>query len=578
MKKQLIDILKKNKFKLIIEFIVLILFTYFKACPAKYLGNVIDLLYDIQQNEHAIMQNVIFMVLTTLGIVIARKIYKYIDFNLELYMQKKLRENLFEKLMKMRLEDIKSIKNGEIMSYFVVDIKKVSRFLLRSYSAILRASANIIIVLVLMIESSNVKLAVSAMIPIFLSIIILVIIRKKIRKDYKKARQAFTQFSEFVQENTDSIRTVKAFSGERIEEENFKEKNYELKKNNLKVSYNKGLSDVIINIGIGISYTIAIAWGADLVFKEIMTVGNVVAFIGYLTLLDLPMRFIPWVISRYDELKVSIARLDKMFKLPEEKIKVEENLTETIGGNIEIKDLSYHYPDSLDKVLSNITVDVKKGETLGIIGVIGSGKTTLMNLLLKLYFVPRGKISIGGKDINDIPTEVLRNSICYITQESFLFSSTLKENINLFKDTYKDEEIEESTEKAMIYDEIQKMEEGINTIIGEKGIDLSGGQKQRVVISRAFLNNSNIIIFDDTFSALDNKTEQSVLENIKELVKDKTCIIISNRISDIKDCDKIIVMEQGKIIEQGNHNTLLDKNGKYYEFYKGQANKIEVLE
>lgn len=578
MKEQVINILKKNKFKLIFEFFVLILFTYFKACPAKYLGNIIDLLYDIQQNEHAIMQNVIFMVLTTIGIVIARKIYKYIDFNLEMYMQKILRENLFEKLMKLKLEDIKTIKNGEIMSHFVVDVKKVPRYLLRFYSAILRAVANIIIVFTLMAESSNIKLAICAIVPIFVSIIILVIIRKKIRKDYKAARQSYTKLSEFVQENTDSIRTVKAFSGEKIEEDNFEEKNQELRKNNLKVSYNKGLSDVIINIGIGISYTIAIMWGTNLVVNGNMTVGNVVAFIGYLTLLDLPMRFIPWVISRYDELKISVSRLDKMFKLPEEKIKVEENVTETISGDIEINNLSYHYPDSLDKVLSEITLNVKKGETLGIIGVIGSGKTTLMNLLLKLYFVPRGKISIGGKDINDIPTEILRNSICYITQENFLFSSSLKENINLFKDIYKDEEIEESTKKAMIHDEIQKMEEGINTIIGEKGIDLSGGQKQRVVISRAFLNNSNIVIFDDTFSALDNKTEQHVLNNIKELVKDKTCIIISNRISDIKDCDKIIVMEQGKIIERGKHNDLLKRDGKYHEFYKGQANKIEILE
>ena len=174
-------------------------------------------------------------------------------------------------------------------------------------------------------------------------------------------------------------------------------------------------------------------------------------------------------------------------------------------------------------------------------------------------------------------TEVLRNSICYITQDNFLFSSTLKENINLFKDEYKDEEISESTKKAMIHDEIKEMENGIYTTIGEKGIDLSGGQKQRVVLSRAFLNNSNIVIFDDTFSALDNRTEQHVLTNIKKLVKDKTCIIISNRISDIKDCDKIIVMEQGKIIEKGNHESLLNKKEKYYQFYEGQAHKVDEL-
>ena len=577
MKRELIELLKKNKFKLIIELIILIVFVYFKAGPAKYLGKVIDLLYDIETNRDVIIQNIIFMVLTTIGIVVTRMIYKYIDFNLELQLQKRLRENLFKKLMKMRLEDIKSIKNGEIMSYFVSDIKRVSRYILRFFSAAIRVISNIVIVIILMTESSNFKLAVCAIIPIFITMISLVFIRKRVRKNYKKARQSFTEFSEFVQENTDSIRTVKAFSGEDNENKSFEEKNEDLKNKNLKVVYNKGLSHVIVNIGIGISYTIALVWGSNLVVSGEMTVGNIVAFLGYLSLLELPMKFVPWVISRYDELNVSIKRLDKVFSLPEEKVKIMEKQTERVGGDIKINDLTFHYPDSLDEVLSNITIEVKKGETLGIIGVIGSGKTTLMNLLLKLYFVPRGQITIGGKDINDSPTEVLRDSICYITQDNFLFSSTLKENINLFKDEYEDEEINESTRKSMIHDEIQEMKEGIYTIIGEKGIDLSGGQKQRVVLSRAFLNNSNIVVFDDTFSALDNRTEQHVLTNIKKLVKDKTCIIISNRISDIKDCDKIIVMEQGKIIERGNHNTLLSKKGSYYKFYEGQANKVEEL-
>ena len=252
-----------------------------------------------------------------------------------------------------------------------------------------------------------------------------------------------------------------------------------------------------------------------------------------------------------------------MFKLPEEEIdNFEKSNEDKLNGDIEIKNLTYNYPGYIETVLENINIDIKKGESLGIIGVIGSGKTTLMNLLLKLYDVERGKIFIDGKDINDISVKTIRDNICYITQDNFLFSATLKENINLLKDEYKDEDIEDSTKQAMIYDEISHMDDGINTVIGEKGIDLSGGQKQRVVISRAFLNNSNIIIFDDTFSALDNRTEQHVLNNIKELTKNKTCIIVSNRISDIKDCDKIIVLEQGEIVEQGNPPNIATKRRK----------------
>lgn len=233
------------------------------------------------------------------------------------------------------------------------------------------------------------------------------------------------------------------------------------------------------------------------------------------------------------------------------------------------------YPEHLETVLKNIDITINKGETLGIIGTIGSGKTTLMNLLLRLYPIKNGKIYIDGQDINDIPLKTLRKNICYITQDNFLFSTTLKENVKLFKEGFEDEEIKDSTRNAMIYDDIEKMQNGIETVIGS-GTDLSGGQKQRVVISRAFLNKSNIVIFDDTFSALDNRTEQMVLDNVKKLVAGKTCIIISNRISDIKHANKIIVLDSGNIIEKGTHESLLQAQGKYYEFYKQQSAKSEM--
>lgn len=198
-----------------------------------------------------------------------------------------------------------------------------------------------------------------------------------------------------------------------------------------------------------------------------------------------------------------------------------------------------------------------------------------MNLITRLYNVERGRIFIDDKDINDIPLEIIRNSICYITQDNFLFSTSLKNNINLFRDEYEDEEIETSTKNALIYEEISNMPKGINTVIGERGTDLSGGQKQRVVLSRAFLKQSSIVILDDTFSALDNKTEEFLLQNIRKLTDEKTCIIISNRISDVKHSDNILVLDAGEIIEKGTHKELLEQKGKYYSFYKQQSTKKE---
>ena len=194
---------------------------------------------------------------------------------------------------------------------------------------------------------------------------------------------------------------------------------------------------------------------------------------------------------------------------------------------------------------------------------------------MRLFFMKTDRIGFSKWSCDDIELANLRNSISYITQDNFLFSTTIKDNISLFRENFDDSQIEESTEKSMISGEIEKMKNGIYTIIGERGIDLSGGQKQRVVISRAFLNKSNIVIFDDTFSALDNKTEKLLLENIKELVKNKTCIIISNRISDIKDANNIIVLDDGKIIEQGKHTELLKNNKLYTKFYNQQSSKEE---
>ena len=334
-----------------------------------------------------------------------------------------------------------------------------------------------------------------------------------------------------------------------------------------------------MNLGIGIGLGLSILFGGKMVLNNQISVGDFVAFNGYMIILQEPIRWIPWMVKHSKRFQVAYKRLNDFLKMKEEKIKIYDYNSENLNGNIQINGLTYRYPDGGEDVLKNISINVEQGKSLGIIGVIGSGKTTLMNLLMKLYKVPDGKIFIGGKDINNIETDAIRHNICYITQDNFLFSSTLKDNINLFRDIYAEEDILESTKSSMIYDEINDMPDGINTIIGEKGIDLSGGQKQRVVISRAFLNQSNIVIFDDTFSALDNKTEESLLRNIRKLTENKTCIIISNRISDIKHCDEIIVLDHGEIVERGIHRDLLALKKNYYEFYKNQAekNRVDIL-
>lgn len=576
MKKELIKSLKKYKWQILIEIILIIISVIFIAYPSKIVGRMIDLLYNAESNKSEIIKSIVQLLSISIGILITRALWKNLDFRTNIYIDKDLKDRLFTKLLKTKVKSLDEIKNGEIMSYFVSDLRKVTMTTAKFISTGTRIIANFTIAIIMMSNSCNIKLTLISLIPVFITIVVIIFIRKRWMDVMKEAQKSFADLSEYVQESTDSIRTMKAFCGEDKQIEEFKDKNATLKKYNISVSKNQNLLFVCVSLGFGLAYAITLLYGSNLVINGKISIGNLIAFNGYLAMLEGPVMWIPWLFGRVKKFKVSFDRLDKMFKLPEEEIdNFEKSNEDKLNGDIEIKNLTYNYPGYIETVLENINIDIKKGESLGIIGVIGSGKTTLMNLLLKLYDVERGKIFIDGKDINDIPVKIIRDNICYITQDNFLFSATLKENINLFKDEYKDEDIEDSTKQAMIYDEISHMDDGINTVIGEKGIDLSGGQKQRVVISRAFLNNSNIIIFDDTFSALDNRTEQHVLNNIKELTKNKTCIIVSNRISDIKDCDKIIVLEQGEIVEQGNHQTLLQKDGKYQEFYQNQAHKAQ---
>lgn len=404
------------------------------------------------------------------------------------------------------------------------------------------------------------------------------ILKKYVEKSFKKSQKHFTKLSEYVQESTDAIRTTKAYSGETNQLKKFIKKNKLLKMSNIAVDIYSTLLSSTVMICFGFCYGITILYGSRLVLAKTISIGDLVAFTGYIDLFFTPLFWLPGIISKIERAIISYHRLEKVFNLEKENLKLEGiSNNERIHGDISIKNLTFNYPGNMDIILDDISIDIKEGETLGIIGTIGSGKTTLMNLLLRLYQVQDGKIFINNTDINNIELAKLRNSVSYITQDNFLFSTTIKDNISLFRNTFDDSEIEESTEKSMISDDIGNMKNGIYTVIGERGIDLSGGQKQRVVISRAFLNKSNIVIFDDTFSALDNKTEKLLLENIKELVKGKTCIIISNRISDIKDANNIIVLDKGKIIEQGTHPELLKNNGLYNKFYNQQSSREESI-
>lgn len=575
MKKLLISIYKKLTLKMITIITLVAVNVYLLTYPSKVIGKIIDLLSNIEQNKPIIINHIIKLLLVSILIVIVRIVWKYLLAITTRQVEKGLRDNLFDHFLKIKLSSIQNIKNGELMSYFVKDIGEIRGITYRLLSHATRVIFILIITSITMAKV-NLSLTIAALCPIAITTYIIMILKKYVEKSFKKSQKYFTSLSEYVQESTDAIRTTKAYSGETNQLKKFIKKNALLKRGNIAVDIYSTLLSNTVMICFGFCYGITIIYGSRLVLNNEITIGDFVAFTGYIDLFLTPLFWVPGIISKFERAIIAYHRLEKVFNFEKEDLKLEDiENQEKIHGSISIKTLTFNYPENSDCILDDISVEVKEGETLGIIGTIGSGKTTLMNLLLRLYQVPDGKIFINNQDINSIELTNLRNSISYITQDNFLFSTTIKDNISLFRENFTDSEIEESTEKSMIAGEIKKMKNGIYTVIGERGIDLSGGQKQRVVISRAFLNKSNIVIFDDTFSALDNKTEKLLLENIKELVKDKTCIIISNRISDIKDANNIIVLDDGKIIEQGTHKELLENNKLYTKFYNQQSSKEE---
>ena len=571
MKKELYKILYKHKYFFALITLFLIIYEIARFYPPKMIGKIIDSIID-GNSSNIYTKDFLILIISVLIYCVTRTIYKWSLRVVSGKYEKEIKDVVFKKFLKIDLKSIQKTKNGELMSFVTKYIGDIRAGLYGIIVFGIRMVLSIVFLIYFMSKIS-LKLTIIILIPIAINTIITNILKNKIRDAQKIAQESYTKMSEFVQESTDSIRTTKAFNGENKQIKTFYEKSNEVEKNYIVLSIYRALLGSSMEICFGICYAISIIYGTKLINLDCLTIGEFVAFNSYIKEMYYPLLWIPSLVVRYKRMQVAVAKLEELFNLPEEKY---EETKETIKGDIEIRNLNFGYIEGTN-VLENINIKLNEGQTLGIIGTIGSGKTTIANLLLRLYEVEKNKIFINGIDINNIDLNILRNSFCFINQESFLFSTTIKENISVFNNNYPTESILKSSQKAALEEDLKEMSNGIETIVGEKGITLSGGQKQRIAIARAFLYNKSFVIFDDSFSALDNKTEKYIINNIIDLLKGKTCIIISNRISDVKNADKIIVLDKGRIVQEGIHNDLLKTEGLYRNFYNQQSSSIETI-
>ncbi len=486
-----------------------------------------------------------------------------------------LRDMLFSHLQKLSVNFYNEHKTGDLMAHATNDINAVRMALGPGIIMLTDALFLTFATVIIMSHTIDLRLTVLALLPLpFLAGLVL-FVGRIIHVRFKAVQAAFSDMTERVQENLSGIRVVKSFVQEDSELDRFDKVAYSFVQKNMNLIKIWGLFMPLIQFISGISYLIVLSYGGILVIDGTISLGAFVAFNTYLAMLIWPMMALGWVINVLQRGASSMERLKVLLeKEPEVVDRADVKKVDRLRGELEIRHLNFSYPDGT-RVLNDINIKLPRGNTLAIIGRTGSGKSTLANLLLRLYNPPPDQILLDGIDINRIPLAVLRRDIGYVPQDGFLFSTTLHENIAFADENFSRQSVEEAARLAQIYDNIVELPQQFDTLSGERGVTLSGGQKQRVTIARALIKDPALLIMDDCLSAVDTQTEEQILKGLRRFMAGRSNIIISHRVSTVQDADEIIVMDQGWIIERGNHQDLLKQGGLYQQLYhKQQLEKI----
>lgn len=468
---------------------------------------------------------------------------------------------------------------GDLLNHAMSDVAAVREALSGGLNILTNSIFLLITTLYMTLSTISVQLTLVSIIPILFVPLFIIWWGPRIRLASKSVQEGLSSMADQTEESFAAIRLVKATSNEAVEAARFEQKVDEIVRRQVAMFRQSALFQSMIPLMGSISFAIALLYGGYLTLQGTIHLGSFVAFTLYLGMLITPLQQMGFVINNFQRASASLARLRVLLEEePEIQDPAEPDVVPSITGKLSVNLHEFQYPDADRPVLRDIQFELESGQTLGIVGRTAAGKTTLANLLPRIFEPPQGAVKIDGHDVRNLRLEQLRQAIAYVPQDGFLFSTTIGENIGFAEEAASAEEIAEAARSAAIYDEIVSFSDGFATLIGERGVTLSGGQKQRTAIARAFLKNAPILIMDDSLSAVDMNTEKQVLGNLQSLRRGKTTVIIAHRLSAVRHADLILVLDDGRIVESGTHDDLLDEAGVYRALYDLQEAGKETVE
>ena len=536
-------------------------------------GRIIDSITNggiSEGNWQFLIEQSIYIALVGLGMFVGRFLWRICIFGEAVLVQSDLRFDMFEKTEKLSQRYYKVNKTGAILSYFSNDLETIEESFGFGIVQMIDGVFLLVMSLVKMFKLQGV-LTLLLLIPVVLLGLCAFFVDKLMEKKYEKRQKAFEDMSDYAQENFTGIRVIKAFVKERKELKQFAKEAKKNKDTNIEYVKVSSLLEVLFDALIYVIFGIILLGGSYLVYLNIkssgvegITIGSLIEFIGYADTLIWPIFALAGTINLIARARTSLKRISNLL---DEKVEIVDDKVvcpTDLKGEIEFKNFNFAYPDDENTlILKDVNIKIKAGETIGIVGKIGSGKSTLVNMLFRLYNVEDNTLFIDGYDIMHLPIRMVRDTIGYCPQDNFLFSDSIRNNIAFSNPDMSLEEVEKAAEFADVRSNIEEFKDKYETLIGEKGVSLSGGQKQRISIARAIVKDPKILVLDDSVSAVDVKTEETILHNIQKNRKGKTTILIASRVSTVKALDKIIVMNDGKVEAFGTHEECL-KNSKTY--------------